>query len=149
MQLKEKVYQHYQSLLENKINALQGVLSDLKDSGANETKSTAGDKHETALAMLQIEQANKRAQMDDLLAQKAVLNKIDPTLSTIQVVTGSLIKTKTAWFFISAALGKATIEGVPIIALSAQSPLGKSLMGRKKNEVICFNQVQYFIEEIY
>ncbi|RYY69529.1 MAG: hypothetical protein EOO13_09250 [Chitinophagaceae bacterium] len=149
MQLKEKVYQHYQSLLENKINALQVVLSDLKDSGANETKSTAGDKHETALAMLQIEQANKRAQMDDLLAQKAVLNKIDPTISTIQVVTGSLIKTTTNWLFVSVALGKAMIDGVNVIALSAQSPLGKNLMGRKKHDEISFNQVQYFIEEIY
>jgi hypothetical protein len=42
---------------------LQQVLADLKESGANETKSTAGDKHETALAMLQIEQANTRGQL--------------------------------------------------------------------------------------
>ena len=34
---------------------LQQVLNDLKESGVNETKSKAGDKHETTLAMLQIE----------------------------------------------------------------------------------------------
>ncbi|RYF91070.1 MAG: hypothetical protein EOO03_02260 [Chitinophagaceae bacterium] len=149
MQLKEKVYHHYLQLLENKISALQIVLNDLKESGANETKSTAGDKHETALAMLQIEQANKRAQMDELLAQKAVLNKIDPSLKAVQVVIGSLIKTPNQYFFISAALGKAVVEEKNIIALSAQSPLGKILMGLKKGEDVSFNQTHFIIEEIF
>ena len=55
---------------------LQQRLNDLKESGANETKSTAGDKHETALAMVQIEQANIRKQLEEALAQKAILEKI-------------------------------------------------------------------------
>lgn len=146
---KQKIYDHYQQLLHNKITALQKVLNDLKDSGSNETKSTAGDKHETALAMLQIEQASKRAQMDDLLAQKAVLNKIDPVVKTVQVVIGSLVKTSSNYFFISVPLGKAVIDQQNVIALSAQSPLGKILMGLKKGENVSFNQTQYFIEEIY
>lgn len=149
MQLKEKVYHHYQQLLDDKITSLQKVLDDLKESGANETKSTAGDKHETALAMLQIEQANKRAQLQELLAQKAVLNKIDPTLTAVQIVTGSLVKTNKDYFFISIALGKAFIEDIPVIALSSQSPLGKKLMGLKKGDTVAFNQTQYGIEEIF
>ncbi len=146
--LKQQVYNHYYRLLQQKMEALQKVLNDLKESGANETKSTAGDKHETALAMLQIEQANKRAQMDELLAQKAVLHKIDPSIETVQVVTGSLIKAGDHYFFVSAALGKAVVEDKNIIALSAQSPLGKKLMGLKKGEQVSFNQTQFFIEEI-
>ncbi len=55
---------------------LQQRLNDLKESGANETKSTAGDKHETALAMVQIEQANIRKQLEEALAQKVILEKI-------------------------------------------------------------------------
>jgi len=125
------------------------MLDDLKESGANETKSTAGDKHETALAMLQIEQANKRAQMDELLSQKTVLNKIDPSVKTIHVVTGSLVKTPLNYFFISVALGKAVIDDCNIIALSAQSPLGKTLMGLIKGEQVSFNQTQFVIEDIF
>ncbi|MBC7935047.1 MAG: hypothetical protein H7Y86_06775 [Rhizobacter sp.] len=149
MQLKQKVYHHYQQLLEDKISALQLVLDDLKESGASETKSTAGDKHETALAMVQIEQANKRAQMQELLSQKAILNKIDPAINTITIVTGSLVKSTSNYFFISVALGKSIVEGQNVIALSAQSPLGKILMGLKKGEGITFNQTQYIVEEIY
>ena len=148
-QFKQKVSQHYRQLLDDKIASLQKVLDDLKESGANETKSTAGDKHETALAMLQIEQANKRAQMQELLEQKAALNKIDPTIITVQVTNGTLIKTNKGYLFMSAALGKAVVEGTTVITLSAQSPLGKILMGLKKGAVASFNQTQYIVEEIF
>ena len=149
MQFKQKVYEHYRELLEDKILSLQKVLDDLKESGANETKSTAGDKHETALAMVQIEQANKRAQMEQLLAQKAVLNKIDPSIQSIQVVNGSLVKTQQQYFFISVALGKAIVGEKNIVALSAQSPLGKILMGLKKGNTASFNQTHFLIQEIF
>ena len=148
-QFKQKVFQHYQQLLDDKIASLQKILDDLKESGANETKSTAGDKHETALAMLQIEQANKRAQMQELLEQKAVLNKIDPTVIPVQVTNGTLLQTNKCYFFMSVALGKALIDNITVIALSAQSPLGKILMGLKKGAVASFNQTQYIIEEIF
>ena len=148
MLCKQKVYDHFYALLNSKIESLQSVLNDLKESGAGETKSTAGDKHETALAMIQIEQANKRAQMQELLSQKAVLHKINPQLQTGMVVTGSLIKSSTAYYFMSIAIGKALIEGENVIALSAQSPLGKILMGAQKGDSISFNQTHLIIEEI-
>ncbi|HRD58863.1 MAG TPA: hypothetical protein PK504_12485, partial [Ferruginibacter sp.] len=70
---KQKVYSHFANLLSQKMNELQNVLVELKETSSNETKSTAGDKHETALAMLQIEQANKRNQLEQLMLQKNVL----------------------------------------------------------------------------
>ena len=89
--LKQKIYNHYQLVLNDKIILLQQVLADLKESGANETKSTAGDKHETALAMLQIEQANKREQLTQLLNQKNIFEKINPEFTPSIIVTGSCL----------------------------------------------------------
>jgi len=127
---------------------LQKVLDDLKESGTNETKSTAGDKHETALAMLQIEQANTRTQLQEVLAQKAVLEKINPTLTASMVVNGSLIKTNRGYLFMSIALGKAVIDDKTIIALSPQSPLGQKLMGLKTGDAALINEMEYRIESI-
>ena len=95
MTLKEKIYQHYVLLMNEKIKNMQQVLADLKESGANETKSTAGDKHETALAMLQIEQANVRAQLKDALEQMAILEKINPVLLFVSffVISNKLLQT--------------------------------------------------------
>src|ERR1044071_7948539 len=109
MTFKQSVYHHCLQLLEDKIAPIRSAQNDLRESSSNETKSTAGDKHETALAMLQIEQANVGAQLQDALEKKAALEKIDPGLSTARVVNGSLVKTGKGYLFISIASGKAII----------------------------------------
>ena len=148
MNFKEKVYQYYCDVAGERVDMLQKVMAALKDSAANETKSSAGDKHETALAMLQIEQANTGAQLEDALAKKNVLKKIDPALRTSAVVNGSLVKTNLGYLFLSAALGKATIDQYQIIALSPQSPLGQKLRGLKVGDTARILTMEYFIEEI-
>ena len=127
---------------------LQQVLAGLKESGSNETKSTAGDKHETALAMLQIEQANTRGQLQELLLQKAMLEKLDPALSAAMIVNGSLVKTNRGYLYMSVALGKAVINDITVMALSPQSPLGQKLLGLKAGEVAWMNNTEYLVESI-
>ena len=148
MTLKQKVHQHYLQMVNDKISLLRQVLADLKESGANETKSTAGDKHETALAMLQIEQANKREQLNQVIAQKIMVEKINPTIVAAMVVNGSLVKTDKGYLFVSVALGKAVVEGITVTALSPQSPLGKQLMGLKPKDSTIINNNSYYIESI-
>ena len=148
MRLKEKIHIHFLQEISSKIDLLQQVLDDLKESGANETKSTAGDKHETALAMLQIEQANKRAQLQELQQQKAILEKINPVITTAAIVTGSLIKTSQGYLYLSVALGKATVDGITVTALSQHSPLGKLLLHLIPGQTATINNRQYLIEEI-
>jgi len=148
MKLKQKIYDHYLQKINDRITELQQVLADLKESGSNETKSTAGDKHETALAMLQIEQANTRSQLQEVSDQKVKLEKIDPALSAIVIVHGSLVKTNRGYLFISIAAGKITIDHSTVIALSPQSPLGQKLMGLKAGEKAAINNTVYIIEHI-
>lgn len=148
MTLKEKVYSHYLKTINDKIQLLQYALSDLKESGSNETKSTAGDKHETALAMLQIEQENKRTQLSDALIQKAALEKINPIVAALRIMSGSLVKTNRGFFFISIALGKVLIDGTSVIAISPQSPLGMQLMGSQVGDSLEINNNRYVIESI-
>lgn len=148
MHLKQKIYDHYLKLIHDKVAMLQQVLADLKESGSNETKSTAGDKHETALAMLQIEQANTRGQLQKVLSQKTALEKIDPTISATMIVNGSLVKTNRGYLFISIAAGKITIDGIHVISLSPQSPLGQKLMGLKVGDSDEINNTEYLIESI-
>jgi hypothetical protein len=148
MTLKQKIYSHFLQLINEKIAIHQKTLADLKESGANETKSTAGDKHETALAMLQIEQANVRGQLQEAVLQKTILEKINPALSPNIIVNGSLVKTSRGYFFLSTALAKATIEQILVMPLSPQSPLGCMLMGLKTGEVAILNNNCYTIEHI-
>jgi len=148
MNFKETVYRFYQELINERVKALQQTLDDLKESGSNETKSTAGDKHETALAMLQIEQENKRKQLNEAFQQKYILERLNVLISSERIINGSLVKTNKGFFFVSAALGKILVDGVGVIALSAQSPLGKKMLGAKVGDAVDINNIEYVIEEV-
>ena len=148
MDFKQKVYQHYLTSLNDKINALQNTLHELSDSAKNETKSTAGDKHETALAMLQIEQENTRQKYKEASEQKVQLEKINIKLISSQIIKGSLIKTNKGHFFLSVALGKTMIDDIPVIAISPQSPLGAKLIGLNENDTAEINGIIYTVESI-
>lgn len=148
MSFKVNVYSAFKQLLDEKISHVRLILQELHLSAANETKSTAGDKHETALAMLQIEQENKRKQLSDLLQQKSMLNKIDPSIISPTILLGSLVQTDKGYFFISIALGKITMEDKIIFALSPASPLGKKLMAYNQNEPLELNGKSYTILNI-
>lgn len=134
--------------MDDKINGLQNTLHELSESAKDETKSTAGDKHETALAMLQIEQENTRIKLQEATEQKAQLEKINIELKSSVIIRGSLIKTDKGYFFLSVALGKSRIDDIPVIAISPQSPLGAKLIGLKENDTAEINGIIYTVESI-
>ena len=56
MLLKQNIYSQCLLILNQKIEELNSALATATESANNETKSSAGDKHETARAMMQLEQ---------------------------------------------------------------------------------------------
>lgn len=148
MTFKEQVYTQCMHIISEKINDMQTTLDDLKESVKNETKSTAGDKYETARAMLHIEQENVTRQMTDLLEQKAQLEKLSMIDVSAAVIKGSLVKTDRGYLFLSIALGKMKVNDQTIVALSPQSPLGKQLMGLRVGENTVMNGTKYVVESI-
>ena len=148
MHIKQQIHAHYIDTINSKILMLQQTLADLKESGSNETKSTAGDKHETALAMLQIEQANTRAQLLDAQEQRSVLIIINPDIITKKIMSGSYVKTNKGNFYICVALGKMIIDGETVTAISPQSPLGAKLMWRCVHDTVTINTHTYLVESI-
>jgi transcription elongation GreA/GreB family factor len=136
---KQQVHEHCQQIVAGKLHALQEKLQDLADSAANETKSSAGDKFETARAMLHIEQDQVRRQIAELKAQLSVLNGVDPTLQPECVVLGSLVRIQDAWYYLSIGLGKVQVAGETVFILSPQSPLGQQLKGLSLGDDLSLN----------
>jgi transcription elongation GreA/GreB family factor len=145
---KQNTHAVVQKTINNKILAIQTILNDLKESGANETKSTAGDKHETALAMLQIEQANNRLQLQNLLEQNSVLSKIDFNTKHEIIQLGTVVQTNNAIYYICIALGKIMVDNQTVYAISTDAPLGKQLIGKKTGEQIIVNNIKHQIKFI-
>ncbi len=145
---KATIQQMYLQKITDKIALLQNVLNDLQAAAANETKSTAGDKHETALAMLQIEQANKRQEWSLAQSQKKELENLLRQEPSFKINSGSFIKTNRGYFYLGVSLGKLEWDGIIIQAISTLSPVGKALMGRIKGENFIVNGNSYLIESI-
>lgn len=148
MSLKKLAYEKLLFALHHKIEAIENDLLAIKESISNETKSTAGDKYETARAMLHIEQENVLKQLANAQHQKHELTAVDTAQVSSIVRHGSLVTTNYGVFFIATAMGKIEIEGTTIITLSKISPLGKMLMGKKANDMVMFDSRRYEIKKV-
>ncbi len=107
------------------------MIAALTEDSKNDAKGSAGDKHETALSMMHIEQEKLNRKLQEFLEQKEILDKIDATQNHQKIALGSIVKANEMWLFVSTALPKITIEEKTIIAVSAQSPLGSNLIGKE------------------
>ena len=148
MTFKQKIKSHYQNLLSEKINELRFMISDLAQDAQNDAKGSAGDKHETALSMMHLEQEKLNQKLAEILEQKNVVDKIDADAIHNKIALGSLVQTNEMLFYISSALPKIQLENKTIIAVSPQSPLGSQLMGKSLGEAVVINTNRFQIKAI-
>ncbi|MGL4629668.1 MAG: hypothetical protein ACRCVT_00575 [Leadbetterella sp.] len=107
-------------------------------SANQETKSSAGDKYETGRAMAQNAIDLLRSQLILADSDYQKLQTLKSKNQSNRIVTGSFIKTSLGYFYLSLSLGKVIIRDVPVMVLSAESPLGASLIGRATSDEIVF-----------
>ena len=148
MTLKQKINQHYLQLVQDRIDVFKDMIAALTEDSKNDAKGSAGDKHETALSMMHIEQEKLNHKLKEVLVQRAILEKIDSTTIAKTIIVGCLVKANGIYLYLSAALPKIAIEGTNVIALSPQSPLGNKLMGNKVGFSFEINGTMYSIESI-
>ncbi len=145
---KQKILSHYQILLQDKIDIYQDLILSLTEDAQNDAKSSAGDKHETTLSKLHIEQEKIANKLKEAIEQQAILSKLDITQVSNNVVLGSLVITNHLTVFICTALPKITVDNQTAFAISPQSPLGMQLMHKTVKAEFLVNKVNYKILEI-
>ena len=148
MTFKQKIHHHYLQLVQDRIDVFKDMIAALTEDSKNDAKGSAGDKHETALSMMHIEQEKLNHKLKEVLVQRAILEKIDSTTIAKTIIVGSLVKANGIYLYLCAALPKIAIEGTNVIALSPQSPLGNKLMGNKVGFSFEINGTMYSIESI-
>ena len=146
--MKQKIHQQYLQLVQDKIDVFQDMISSLTEDSKNDAKGSAGDKHETALSMMHIEQEKLTNKLKESIQQKSILDKIDTSQIHNKVAVGSLVKTNNLTVYISVALPKITFDAQNIFAISPQSPLGIQLMGKQTGFQFEMNGTKYLIEKI-
>src|SRR4051812_5212406 len=117
MSIKLQILQRYKELLQDRIDVFQDMISGLTDDAQNDAKGSAGDKHETALSMMHLEQEKLNHKLREILEQKNILDKIDSAAIHQKVALGSLVQANGMLLFMSAALPKITIGDKTVFAL--------------------------------
>jgi transcription elongation GreA/GreB family factor len=114
----------------------------------SETKSSAGDKHETGRAMIHLEREKLGNQIHEIELNYQRLNKIKDVKTSTSISLGSLIFTDKANYYVAVAADSCEVNSKVFYCISSQSPIGKLLIGKKINESIMFNDIGSTILEI-
>jgi transcription elongation GreA/GreB family factor len=146
--MKQQILHRYKEMLQDRIDVFQDMISGLTEDAQNDAKGSAGDKHETALSMMHLEQEKLNHKLKEILEQKSILDKIDASQAHKKVALGSLVQANGMMLFISAALPKLILDDKSIFALSPQSPLGSKLMGNEIGFSFDMNGKPYIIESV-
>lgn len=147
--MKQQVLQRYHQILQDRIDVFRDMILGLTEDAQNDAKGSAGDKHETALSMMHLEQEKLNHKLKEILDQKATLDKIDPNSNHNKIALGSMVQANGMLLFISAALPKINIDQSTIIAVSPQSPLGSKLMGNSEGFTFEINTSQFTVEKVF
>ena len=151
---KKIVFEHCTGFVNNRLELLTQEIAKINESLLSETKSSAGDKHETGRAMLQLEREKLGKQLQQVEQMQLVLNRLAAdSPATQKIALGSLVQTDKAFYYISVSAGQVTIEGKVVFCISVGTPIGKLLLGKSARILLTlmvkYNRFLRFTNQIY
>ena len=137
--MKQELYQYCISFVEERIRRFSSAIASAQEGANKQTKSSAGDKHETGKAMAQLETENNSKHLAEAKKLMSVLSQIDPDESDEIIGLGSAVTTTLGNFYIAISAGKENLAGKSWMFVSGASPLGQNLLGKKVGESFLIN----------
>ncbi|MCF6223291.1 MAG: 3-oxoacyl-ACP synthase [Flavobacteriaceae bacterium] len=148
IQIKENLLQACTNFVERKSSLLDNIIKSSQQDLLSETKSSAGDKHETGRAMIQLEMEKASQQFSYINQLKEVINRVEIYNKSKLVKLGSLVTTNLGAYFLAVSVGKEIVFNKDYYIISPQSPIGKLIIGKMKDDRFIFNNKTYQIVDI-
>ncbi len=146
--LKQELYIQCQAFVNDRLKVIQKTIDEIQESLTAETKSSAGDKHETGRAMLQLEREKVGHQLSEIQKLNQLLSKIDVSKISQIIGLGSIVFTTQANYFIIVSAGELKVDDQSFYAISANTPISKLLLGQQKGNQITFRDQDFEIIEV-
>ena len=105
-----------------------------RESRDRDTQSSAGDKHETSRAMVQIELDKAQIQLAKADKLQVDLSSLDADQKHEKVEFGSVFKSNRGYLFMSIGIGKVIIDKKEIFMVSMASPIAQVLKNMRSGE---------------
>jgi transcription elongation GreA/GreB family factor len=143
--LKEQLFLACRDFISKKRLVIENVISEIETSLQSETKSSAGDKHETGRAMLQLEREKAGNQLAEIDKQEELLSKIDISKANTTVSLGSVVFTTEASYFLAIGVGEIIVDNRKFYAVSTKAPISQALLGKRVDDNIVFRDRKFKI----
>jgi len=115
------------------------AFEELQTSLEGESKSTAGDKHETGRAMVQMEMEQAAARLSRVEGMMRQWHALEPLRGREQVRPGAIVSTDQGGFILGVAWGKFEGPGdATWRAISSDAPLAQAMQARGPGDTVEF-----------
>lgn len=145
MTQKALVFQLLIAEVEKQRELLLSSINEVQASANEETKSSAGDKYETGRAMAQLEVDKLKVQLHQTNQWLQTLTALPTEVQSEKVVLGSLVKTDQGNFAVCIPWKQLHTGAETWQPVSPQAPLALAMMGKKKGDIVLFQQRTFHI----
>ncbi len=146
--VKQQLYDHCQAYIQNRLQRVQKNIQEIQEALGSETKSSAGDKHETGRAMIQLEREKLGVQLSEIQKVQELFKRVPLSGGYKTVSLGSLVSTDTYGYYVAVSAGEVRIDNVVYYAIAPNTPIGKLLLGKSEHELVTFNGKEMVIRAI-
>lgn len=149
LSIKEALYKQCLAFVDNRLLTVKNTMQEIQQSLLSETKSSAGDKHETGRAMLQLEREKVGNQLAEIIKIKENLSRISIENPSDKIHLGSVVYTSKANYYIAISAGVVKVYNTEFYAISPITPIAKLLFGKTINDTISFRTQSFTITAIH
>lgn len=146
--LKQELYNFCAEYVDARLVRIRIHISEIQEAMKSETKSSAGDKHETGRAMLQLEREKLGLQLSEAEKTKELLQHVNLNQKAKTVVLGSLVHTSLNSYYIAISSGEYKTGKNSIYCISAETPIGRLLVGKNSGDQVDFRNQAIIIKEV-
>ncbi len=129
--------------VQKRMDQIKMAIDDANHSIREDTKSSAGDKYETSREMIQQDLSRYQQQLQLILQDQQLLQRIAEQNSVPQLATqGSIVYTESGIYFIAISIGEVRCSDKKVFVVSLQSPIGQVLKGKAVGDSFSFRNIQ-------
>lgn len=141
---KRALKENLSKLLKNRITSIEIDIRNALIEASENSKSSAGDKHEVGYELQASEIEKLHQRVEELKRMLFGLDQVEIRNHSSAEV-GSLLETTSGLYFISIPFGQLKHEQQTIYVISPQSPLAQAFMGKKVGQTVTFNGLDHRI----
>ena len=148
--MREIILKHLMGHVDKDLEEAKARMASLKESLGAESKSSAGDKHETGRAMIHLEQERVQDTVGRLEHMRGVLVQRATQGKAIQRVSpGALVETTGPWVLVGVPLGKVQLPDALVLCVGVEAPLAQQWHGAQPGDQVVLGSQQLTIQAIH